>query len=1103
MKRAIRTITAFAAVAAISGAGVAYADFAEAPQSVKMRSNTRVVSHSPLSMPEKMSPFKKNKLTGIALFDKPEQYKPVIYGMMLYSDSWADLPNGSAYPYGCYAYSPKWNNAEEAFTDPNLNANGGGCYANRKIYYRMYEMNAQTNTFRNFYMVADTDNWTFVQNPILTSVDNTVANDMTYDPVTNNIYAAVYGNFDGGFTRLAIVDKTTGECTEIATLPDLVCLVANNFGELYGVENGTGTTYRIDKVTGKYIKVGNSGVIPKFAQSACIDPETNQIYWTACLADGTSGVYLLDQSTGKATLKTALKYNPEFTCTFIEADTQGLDAPAAVTDFVITRDGDKSVANFTIPSDSFDGTRLFGTLTAKLLVDGEVVYSEPASRGAKLSIPFEVGSGNHTVLAYAENAEGAGCRTFLNYYTGVDVPAAPANTLLTVADGVATLTWNAPETGLNGGVIDTSTLSYNIVRYPGKVEVATGFKGTSFTETLPKDLANYYYTVTAYSGSEAGGTATSNSFYSGTVVELPCNWTFDTAAGMNGFTILDGDGDENTWTYSDFNKCVWSKFNKTEQENDWLITPPLATRANSTYQVTFKAKAFDKDNTEKFEVKAGKAPTIEGMTVQVMAPTTTSEETYKTYSGTFKTDADGVMYVGFHAMSPANSYRLLVDNIEIKLVAASDIPDAVTDLKATSAVDGSNDVTLSFKAPTNYHGGKPLDALTEIKIFRGLSNNPVYIVSYPSPGQEVTWTDRNAESGENTYRVIAYNAAGAGVEATVKAYAGLDAPAPVTDVKVEFTADRKAIISWKAPTTTVNGSPVNPDLLTYRIWRNDGQTLISGTKATAITDLGVAEVDQQITMYYAIYPSHGSVEGAGASSNFFLTGNPYKLPFAESFPSQQFNYSPWTRSCLSGQRTELWTLSKFTSNPEATAQDNDSGFITFLSYDRPNGLTERLTSPKIDLEGVKDAKLSFYFYHMAANVKENMEIYISHNDGVFTKFAEVPLKGDKAGWTLYSFPVSAEHAQKSTMFAFQGTTAQGYNMHIDNIRVSGTYSGVNDLEGDGWNGDLNTLPESFRADVYTTSGATVKIAATPAELRALPSGLYILRTAKGAYKLMR
>lgn len=605
------------------------------------------------------------RATGIDLFDQESKYKPIIFGMMQYSDAWYNLPEGATYPYGCYAYSPKWASPVSVLEHPNLIANGGGCYTDHAIHYRMYEMNAESNTFRNFYMVVDTDNWTFVQDYILTNVDNTIANDMTYDPISDNIYAAVWGNFDGGATRLAIVDKVTGECSEIATLPDLVCLASDNFGVLYGVENTTGILYQIDKTTGRYVRIGSTGLTPKYAQSACVDPETNVIYWTACLADGTSGVYTIDTSTGKATLKTALTDNPEFTCTFIEAPTKGLDAPAAVTNLVAENDGAGVTVSFTLPTKGFDGSAP-GALTAHLYIDGTEVYNAPADAGATLRVPTSLESGQHSIVAFASNAVGEGAKQAITHFTGADLPAAPQNVRLSVTDLTATLTWDAPERGLNGGTIDASAITYSIVRHPGAVEVVSLQKGTTFTEMLPNEIANYYYTVTSSSDKGVGGSANSNSYYAGEVYTPTCEWTFDTADDLKGFTILGLDNDEYSWAYSDFNKAVWSRFNKTEQQNDWLITPPIQFEGNATYRLSFKARVFDKDNPERFEVKAGAAPSEEGMTISVVPGTVTNNEKYDTYTGTVTPTTDGILYFGFHAMSPANSYRLIIDDIRVE-----------------------------------------------------------------------------------------------------------------------------------------------------------------------------------------------------------------------------------------------------------------------------------------------------------------------------------------------------------------------------------------------------------------------------------------------------
>lgn len=863
---------------------------------------------------------------------------PVIYGMMQYSDAWYNLDEGEAYPYGCYAMSKSSPAPFEMYAHSNLRANGGGCYTNAKIHYRMYQILAEEPYCYNWWMVVDTDNWTYVHSPSLSNEDNTIANDMTYDPIGKKIYAAVWGNYDGGATKLATVNADTGVTTEIATLPDLACLASNNFGELYGVELGTGMMYKIDKETGEYVEVGLTGLTPKYAQSASVDPETNVIYWCASLEDGTAGVYTLDTSTGKADLYFNLVDNDEFTCVFIEAPTKGLNAPAAITDFSMATVDGNSTVKFKAPQKAFDGSTLSGALTAKVYCDGKLIESKSVNAGAECNFSFKAGDGRHSITAFVENSIGAGPKTTRSLFTGNDVAAAPKDIKLEVKNNVATLTWNAPTEGLNGGTIDASKLNYTVVRYPGEEIVAENITSTTFTETLPDEMANYYYRVTAFSGESEGGSASSNAWFAGAAMTVPYIQGFDTAESMLGFTLIDGDGDKNTWAYSDFWKAAWSRFNSTEQEDDWMITPPIELKGGKEYTLKFRARAFDGDSPERFEVLMGKASDVASLTKTLVPATITDSETFREYGTDFTADADGVVFIGFHAMSPANSYRLIVDDIELTEGSAQIVPEV--------------------------------------------------------------------------------------------------ASRPATDLKIAFGDDKKISLSWTAPAEDINGNKINPDYLAYTVYRNDGKKIAEGIKNNYLTDTSLADETAQRMVYYQVTPVYGGKEGEAALSEFVVIGESLTVPFVESFAAQSLQNSPWTLSRLSGHAESLWTLQKQASNPDATAQDGDSGFATFVAYDKKAGIRERMTSPKIDLFSADHPVLTFWVYGTTADADETLEVQISHNDNVFETLQTIAIKADANGWKEYSIEIPRKHCKEQTMISFVGTTARGFNIHLDNVQIN-------------------------------------------------------------------
>lgn len=642
---------------------------------------------------------------------------PTIYGSMLYNDAWYNLPNGTAYPVGYYGIQPTPGaKFQEIALHPNLEVNGGGCYSDHKIHYHLWELYTDENSetgivFNDYYCVVNTDIWSFVNTPTSNSeTDAYIAYDMTYDPVTKNIYAAQWGYYEDTYCNLAVVNPATGESNDIARMPAMSVLASNNFGQLFGVASDDGMAYYIDKTTGALIPLGSTGVSPKYAQSATVDPATNTIYWAASLADETGVLYTIDTTTGAVTKVMDMPGNAELTGLFIEADYAGLNAPAQLEDLILTSSGNTANISYTIPSKGFDGSALTGSINTYVYVDGKLAFSQAGTPGQAVTGSFAVTSGSHTIVAYASNSVGDGMKTYRIQTTGKDVPAAPGNVVLTVNGGKANLTWTAPTQGMNGGEFDPLTLTYTIVRYPGATTVAMAYKDTSFAETLPAGTATYYYEVTAYADGEKGGTGRSNAEFVGTAFTVPYSQDFEDPNSLDGFTIINNEEGRGwyRWENTALNfKAAASKFNMNIQCNNWLILPTILLEGGKDYYLNFKARVFFEEDPEKFEVTIGNTATPEAQTQVIMPVKTIANEEWMDYNLPFKVNADGTYNIAFHHVSPAKAYYLIIDDISVTETSLFvDTPLPVTNLKAVA--EGDNAV-VSWTAPTKGVNGDTLD----------------------------------------------------------------------------------------------------------------------------------------------------------------------------------------------------------------------------------------------------------------------------------------------------------------------------------------------------------------------------------------------------------
>lgn len=960
--------------------------------------------------------------------------KPTLYGSIIYSDSWANLDTEP--PYGVYSFQPTSPiSFSEICIHPNLYINGGGCYSDHRLHYRLWAFSDDYSTFYNYYVVLNTDDWSYAQDPILTNVDETIAFDMTYDPIGKTLYSIAWGPYDSGKCDFCRVDMATGETSKISTLPEMACIAANNFGEIFAVSITDGILYKLDKTTGEATRIGATGLSPKYSQSATVDPETNIIYWAETNSDDTAALYTLNTTTGAAERVSAMPASEEITALFIEAPTRGLDAPAALSNVILSYQAGTSTIDFRAPQTAFDGTALTGNITTKIYIDGVLANEESVAPGANVSFSAIVAAGEHTIVAFAENSVGCGPKEVRTQWAGNDAPAAVGNLLLEIADGVATLTWDAPAQGLHGGMVDRESLRYKVVRYPDATTVATDLTETTFTETLPAGIANYYYTVTATTADGEGGTATSNSCFTGTAFTLPYFEPFDTENAVLGYTIVDANKDGNTWAWKTNWQAMACRFSKESVADDWLITPPIEYKSTSSYRLTFKARAFDSESPERFEVALGTTTSPSDLRTTLIPTKSITDDNFETFTADFTVPADGIYHIGIHCTSPIDNYYLIVDDIKIEEKANANCPATVTDLTATAGDAGSLSATISFTAPTKTYGGAELTSLKAINIYKGEGVVPAQTFANPAPGAKLSWTDTNASEGTNTYRVAAVNEAGSGIESQVSVWVGYDTPRPVTNLTVR-EQDGNAVLSWTAPTTGVNGAKLDPSKLTYTIVRVGETTAAEGLTATTFTDTEYASTTTQIFMYYGVKAVYGDCESEFALSDYVILGPDDAVPFAESFANQSLDNAPWALSYVQGTRDIAgWTLTNAGTHPDVTAQDNDSGFATFNSFEMSVPTVVRLTSPKIDLFSAQHPVLSFWMYQSANDATESLEVEISFNDQQFVKLGTFPVKGSETGWKEFTIEIPRILCKEQAMLTFKGISGNGNNIHLDNIRV--------------------------------------------------------------------
>ncbi|MBR1652372.1 MAG: choice-of-anchor J domain-containing protein [Alloprevotella sp.] len=552
----------------------------------------------------------------------------------------------------------------------------------------------------------------------------------------------------------------------------------------------------------------------------------------------------------------------------------------------------------------------------------------------------------------------------------------------------------------------------------------------------------------------------------------PFTEDFSTPEGFDRFSVINANGDmvddttAVTW-YFDADRLTasytYNKLQTTIGADDWLITPPLQLEGGRSYTLTFQAWSANGNRLpERLEVRLGTAATVEGMTQSIMAPTLLQNATSSTRID-FSFDnisipENGVYYIGFHAMSDPDHFRLMLDDISLTANPFDAAPAEVTDLKATAAAKGALQATISFKAPTLTVEGGALSSLSRIEVMRG--ETPVHTFTAPAPGEVLSCEDTAVpESGLYTYSVTAYNDSGFGGSVEATTYVGIDTPLRPQNA---IANDRQTSVglTWDAVSETgVNGGYVDPAQVQYVVYTMEGGYVVDELLMTAAGAVGATveqnteEGSQELRQFAIAAVNEAGKSDYGVAA--LVMGASYRLPFEEHFTGGETqNY--WFRYSTAG----------ITPVFEKFSADGDNS--CYVLNGEQAGAEARFISGKISLRGAVNPTLLFHHQGVLAS-RSSLIVEVQKADGsveaLLTKDYS-KLSGEPV-WTQEVVSLEKYLGERYVLVSFHFVAGEAETaVALDNVRV------MDLLEY-----DLSasiSAPQSAAKGMETKLGVTVK-----------------------------
>lgn len=1007
-----------------------------------------------------------------------------LWGYMGSCQGWPTSSNG----YGFMAFT---TGSTPTFTDlltdgeHTMSPNGGGALHDGRYDAINYVQSNGTLKVTHYQFNTE-NNWRSTIVPTIISDPTLIATETASSRATGKVYGQFYNNTLSGF-EFGVIDYDAMERTTIAESQNkYVALGVTSYEAVYGVATD-GNLYRIDTETGEERLIGATGVEvaensrQSYTQSGEIDQDNDVFYWAAIDKNQHAALYTVDLTSGVATIIADMPHNEQILGMAIPDATPADAAPAAVTDFAVTFSGGSTsgTVTFTAPAKSYGGTSLSGTVSYTVKANQRTVASGVATPGQKISTPISVREGTTYFRLSLSNEAGDGPVSRLTRYVGFDEPLPPTSARLSVAtDGTATVTWGAPQRGVNDGYV--GQLTYDVVRNPGNITVAEGIDARSFTEKLPDQLGNYTYGITAINGTKRSQEARTNAVSHGSSIEPTYTETFGTQEDFNLYQTINANNDNYTWSWHEVLQCAQYETNPGASADDWLVSPPIHLQANHVYTLSFKARNSLVYYNEVIEAKWGTGNQVSALTNSMVGETTLSGAEFKTFSKEITSDKDQTIYLGIHALSPAATAKILVDDITIEDCGHLQGPDGAQNLTVTPDAQAGLKATIAFTVPTKNVAGNAVGTISQFVVER--DGQAVHTFTSATAGQTLTCTDDAPKHGLNRYAVTGYTQQGAGRKVEQTVWVGLDQPAAPQGLSATDT-DQGARLAWVAPTGKgLHDGVVLAEGLSYNVYEYDAEDLLEpwqpvGEDLSATSfDLALSKTGAQSVRHYAVSALNAAGEGDRADAPVVIDGAPYTLPFRSGFAPGVDPALWWT------PLVEDAGSSQFLRNGQQ-ASDGDGHCMMYTSYKAE--ATADLYSGKIALAGTQNAEVVFS-HNATAGSQDRIEVTVQQPGQAAETIGTVDYQTIAgSGWQRTSFAIPAKYASAPYIIVgFHASAPLYHAIRLDDVSVRGALD--------------NDLALTMTAPKSAEKGLPVEVTLTVENRGTKPSSAYELRLMAGS-----
>lgn len=425
-------------------------------------------------------------------------------------------------------------------------------------------------------------------------------------------------------------------------------------------------------------------------------------------------------------------------------------------------------------------------------------------------------------------------------------------------------------------------------------------------------------------------------------------------------------------------------------------------------------------------------------------------------------------------------------------VVAKGAPAASTDLAADFA-NGELTGKINFTAPEKTYGGQTLTGdLTYKVLVDGVENMQGSTQAGKATTAEVTTTQ-----GLHDFAVIVSNAEGDGDKAEIKnIYVGHDTPKQVKNVKLgQGGATDKLTLTWDAATEGMHNGYVDPTEVKYQVRKMPSGEIVDNA-ATSPFKYTVTQEKAEKCFFDVTPYIDNDHKGMPTASNKVMIGKPFEVPYAAGFDTNDEVLLFTTEHIGDGNAYWDWDYDyKFMKIYSSTSPKNDWLFTPFIAVEE--GSIYEL-SFDIRTVGTEKYEVKYGLAPEAAAMTEQLA-------------ADTEVESDKFATRSIEFTANKTAAIYIGFHANTTDVEKGMNFYLDNIRlekvgttaigcIPATTTDANLRIADG---GFYVLDRDTHVSVARIDGTTVLSRTVQAGQHvSLPKGIYIVRTANGAQKVV-